>query len=164
MEMNTSLVLIERDPRETRPDSSGPLRLSPKRITGAASSGMTGGQDPPLVSFYVLAALEEELGDRVVCRRFVENYVNLWESRYRRLCSAVTTQDVDRALDAVLSLKISSRMVGAVRLHQLACVEEDELRCGNLQQAHSNLAKIGSCGKATVRSLGADYLHRPVVP
>jgi HPt (histidine-containing phosphotransfer) domain-containing protein len=92
---------------------------------------MTPSYDPgrPLVDGAVLERLREELqDDRGYCTVFVGNFINYLPHRIGRLRLALTTGDLDESVDAVLSLKTSSQMVGAERLAGLAIALENQIR------------------------------------
>ncbi|MGA8791256.1 MAG: Hpt domain-containing protein [Paenarthrobacter sp.] len=77
----------------------------------------------------VLTRLREELQPDIgFCENFVQDYLALLSVRLDRLRRAVETMDHEAAMDAVLSLKTSSQMVGACRLGDLAGELEVELR------------------------------------
>ncbi|MBT2551555.1 Hpt domain-containing protein [Arthrobacter sp. ISL-5] len=83
----------------------------------------------PLVDGAILARLREELQpDPWICDRFIHNYIRLLPARLDSLDRAMESLDSEAALDAVLSLKTSSLMVGASRLGVLAGDLEWKLR------------------------------------
>jgi HPt (histidine-containing phosphotransfer) domain-containing protein len=87
----------------------------------------------PLVDHTVLDRLREDLGeDEGYCRVFVGNFINYLPHRIGRLRLALTSGDLDGSVDAVLSLKTSSQMVGAERLAGLAIALEGEIRTEGL--------------------------------
>jgi len=74
-----------------------------------------------LVDRTVLIALQAELGgDQAIIGAFVRNYVALLPWRVSRLHRALDNADMEDAMDAVLSLKTSSHMVGAICMDRLA--------------------------------------------
>ncbi|MFJ4170226.1 Hpt domain-containing protein [Paenarthrobacter sp. NPDC089714] len=74
-----------------------------------------------LVDHTVLTELQAELGgDHSLVSTFVRNYVAMLPWRVARLHHALDNLDLEDAMDAVLSLKTSSEMVGAVCLRRLA--------------------------------------------
>ena len=82
-----------------------------------------------LVDRAVLIALQAELGgDPGIISAFVRNYVSLLPWRVSRLHAALDNLDMEDAMDAVLSLKTSSHMVGAICLEWLAQDLEINLR------------------------------------
>lgn len=83
----------------------------------------------PFVDLTVLETLRSELEpDSAYCRVFVNSYIQQLPLRLARLRRAVEAMDLDAAMDAVLSLKTSSRMVGAAYLGTLADELESILR------------------------------------
>lgn len=74
-----------------------------------------------LVDRTVLAGLQAELGgDQAIIGAFVRNYIALLPWRVSRLHRALEKLDIEDAMDAVLSLKTSSHMVGAICMNRLA--------------------------------------------
>jgi HPt (histidine-containing phosphotransfer) domain-containing protein len=83
----------------------------------------------PLVDPSVLDRLRDELAeDAGYCNVFVGNFIDYLPIRIGRLRVALTTGDLPGAVDAVLSLKTSSQMVGAERLAGLAIELERSIR------------------------------------
>jgi HPt (histidine-containing phosphotransfer) domain-containing protein len=83
----------------------------------------------PLVDQSVLDRLREELEEEEgYSRVFVGNFIEYLPQWLARLRLALTTGDLDGSMDAVLSLKTSSQMVGAERLAGLALELENEIR------------------------------------
>ena len=112
----------------------------------------TAEHSPDLVAREQLLDLTDQLGP-AYCREFIANYVSLWQSRYDRLCSAVTLADDDAAMDVVLSIKISSEMAGAQRLADLARAAQQRLACSGTAALVSMLALIAACGRETMACL-----------
>ncbi|WP_284974217.1 Hpt domain-containing protein [Arthrobacter sp. efr-133-TYG-104] len=82
-----------------------------------------------LVDHTVLTELQAELGgDQGIILAFVRNYVALLPWRVSRLHRALENLDMEDAMDAVLSLKTSSAMVGAICMNRLATDMEIRLR------------------------------------
>lgn len=105
----------------------------------------------PLVDPSVLAELDAELPGSA--RRFAVDFARLWGRRRDRLVGAVAAGGTDEAVDAVLSLKVSSMMVGAQRLAWEAARLESALRAGGGDLAQM-CAVIAECGSRTVEALG----------
>jgi histidine phosphotransfer protein HptB len=61
-----------------------------------------------------LQVLAEELGDSRLALRFFSTYLAMLPGRLLRLSNGLCHHDPEASMDAVLSLKISSAMVGAV--------------------------------------------------
>jgi HPt (histidine-containing phosphotransfer) domain-containing protein len=142
------------------PSDSGASRFLP-----AASLAHTdlvppaGGYDLPLVDKAVLQELEEQLDGPVVALRFARDYTDMWEQRFRRLAAALARQDRAAAMDAVISLKISSAMVGGLRLAWLAEQLEHLIRHDDYDGGHTVLADVADHGGQTVRELRGIYLQ-----
>jgi HPt (histidine-containing phosphotransfer) domain-containing protein len=102
--------------------------------------------------------LEDADGD--VCARFVEDFVELWGSRFWRLSNALAKQNSEDALDAVLSLKCSASMVGALRLSRLAEELENEIRLYQPARLQALLYDIRSCGTLTMNELRQPPVRR----
>mgnify|MGYP003575284820 CR=1 FL=1 len=82
-----------------------------------------------LVDRTVLTELQAELGgDHAIISAFVRNYVALLPWRVSRLHRALENLDMEDAMDAVLSLKTSSHMVGAICMNRLATELEISFR------------------------------------
>jgi len=118
-----------------------------------------GGQELPLLDAAVLEDLEEQLWQPVIAWNFANDYVSMWGQRYRRLVASVERGDRVAALDAVISLKVSSPMVGALRLAYLAERLEAAVREGDLQDGAALLAMIAIHGRATVNELRLRYIR-----
>lgn len=89
----------------------------------------------------------------------MKDYAALWEQREHRLTASLADEDRGAALDAAISLKVTSTMVGAPRLACLSVALESEVRAGDLSGGQSVLALISVHGRATVNELRARYLQ-----
>ncbi|AUZ33732.1 Hpt domain-containing protein [Arthrobacter sp. PGP41] len=121
----------------------------------------------PLVDQSVLDRLREELEeDEGYCRVFVGNFIEFLPHRIGRLRLALTTGDLEGSVDAVLSLKTASQMVGAERLASLAMELEGEIRT-EAQEADvavflprlavAFLRRINHCSRQTMHRLEAQW-------
>ncbi|MET3370945.1 UNVERIFIED_CONTAM: HPt (histidine-containing phosphotransfer) domain-containing protein [Jeotgalibacillus campisalis] len=61
-----------------------------------------------------LQALADELGDSTPALRFLSTYLSMLPERILSISSGLCEHDVNASMDAILSLKISSAMVGAL--------------------------------------------------
>lgn len=131
----------------------------------AASAGTAapfpGSEQLPLVDGAVLHAMEEQLGRSDLARNFAKDYSALWGQRERRIVDSLEREDQTAALDAAISLKVSSAMVGGLRLASLAQMLETAVRHGDLRHGASVLAMISIHGPATVNELQHQYLRKP---
>jgi hypothetical protein len=112
----------------------------------------------PLVDAAVLEELEDELAGSGLAQRFARDYAAMWDQRYSKLAAAVDNQDSDSALDAVISLKITSAMVGGLRLAKLAELLEAVIRLGDFGQGQVLMERVALDGGQTVSELQATYI------
>ncbi|WP_461187485.1 Hpt domain-containing protein [Arthrobacter sp. Z4-13] len=125
----------------------------------------------PLLDPSVLVRLREELDDdEGVWKVFVQNFIAHLPERSERLRQALTTGDLRGAIDAVLSLKTSSQMVGAERLAGLAMDLEQAIRNDTSdadpavtlpQLAVAHLRRITQCSRQTTYLLQAALNQKP---
>lgn len=134
-----------------------------RRLTDARMSsdvrvpdGRGGPEDVPLLSLEDLRELEDEVGDPAAYLGFVRRYVELWPHRYARLADAIAGGSHDSAMDAVLSLKTSSQMVGARRLYRLTLTIQDNIRNKNLSGLERLLETLFICGNWTMTHLSRE--------
>lgn len=112
----------------------------------------------PLVDAAVLEELEDELAGSGLAQRFARDYAAMWDQRYARLAAAVDGQDRASAMDAVISLKITSAMVGGLRLAKLAELLESVIRLGDFGQGRALMERVAQDGGQTVTELQATYI------
>jgi HPt (histidine-containing phosphotransfer) domain-containing protein len=132
-------------------------------VSSSAPAGAVpalGGPELPLLDAVVLHDMEEQLGRPDIAWNFANDYAGMWVERQRSLVDSVEREDRMAALDAVISLKVSSAMVGGLRLARLAEALEATLRQGDLRDAASVLAMISLHGHATVKELQQRYLRQ----
>lgn len=123
-------------------------------------AGGRGVDRTPLVDPNVLHDLEDQLNSPAAARAFVRDYVAVWDERDTRISSAIARRNQAASLDAVLSLKITSTMVGATQLVSLASKLETLLREGKLDDAAAALPQVHRCGLRTMRELTALHLNQ----
>ena len=116
------------------------------------------GRSGALVDPAVLRELQAELGgNHGAVGELVRNYITLLPARLDRLRGAVDALDKEEGLDAVLSLKTSSAMVGARRLSLLAAELEVRIRlfpvCDDAAELVASLEELGRCALGTVTGL-----------
>jgi len=114
---------------------------------------------PPLVDPSALQELGSQLDSPAVAKGFARDYTNMWDRRYQSLASSLGSGDDAAALDAVLSLKTSSAMVGGVRLAELARELEDAIRVRDADLARLLLREVADSGNETVDELQLSYLQ-----
>ena len=113
---------------------------------------------PPLVDPSALQELGSQLDSPAVAQGFARDYTNRWDRRYQSLARSLDSGDEAAALDAVLSLKTSSAMVGGVRLAELARELEDAIRVRDASLARQLLQEVAESGDETVEELQFSYL------
>jgi HPt (histidine-containing phosphotransfer) domain-containing protein len=123
------------------------------------------GHDLPLLDPSVLERLRADLDDDDnIWRLFVHDFIAQLPARLQRLRQTLTTGDSSGAMDAVLSLRTSSQMVGAERLAGLALQLErsmrDEARDANPATAlpllaADHLRQLQRCAQQTTNILEA---------
>ncbi len=119
-----------------------------------------GGEEIPLLDAAVLPAMEEQLGRCDIAWNFANDFAGMWGERQRCRVDSVGRKDRVAALDAVISLKVSSAMVGGLRLARLAETLETTIREGDLHDGEPVLAMISIHGRATVKELRQGYLRK----
>lgn len=112
---------------------------------------------PPLVDPSALRELGSELDSPAVAKGFARDFTNMWDRRYQSLATSLASGDEAAALDAVLSLKTSSAMVGGVRLTELARDLEDAIRVRDADRARLLLHEVAESGNETVDELQLSY-------
>ncbi len=113
----------------------------------------------PLVCNDTLRELEDSLfGERALCRNFVHRYIAMWPGRFERIQVALAAGNNENAMDAALSLRSSSMMVGAVRLGDLTTELIDLLEIGSHADAAKKLTALLMCGNQTTCQLTMSYI------
>lgn len=145
-----------------RPTADSPLpgvTLPPSSVpAGTAAPSLEAVALLPLIDAAVLDELEDELAGSGLAQRFARDYAAMWDQRLSRLGAAVDSQDEDSALDAVISLKISSAMVGGVRLARLAELLEAMIRKGDFVEGQALMVGVALDGARTVSELQSTYI------
>ena len=108
---------------------------------------------PPLVDPAALQELGSQLDSTAVAEGFARDYSNMWGQRYQSLALSLESGDEAAALDAVLSLRTSSAMVGGVRLAMKAKELEDAIRVRDDNLARSLLREVAESGNEPVDEL-----------
>ncbi|MFJ6159178.1 Hpt domain-containing protein [Pseudarthrobacter sp. NPDC092184] len=139
---------------QTRQDERG-TPLQGAVAAGAADAAW------PLVDRSVLDRLGRELDDdgEGYTKIFVANFIACLPGRIERLRLALTTGDLEAAVDAVLSLKTSSQMVGAERLAALATDLETEVRGGASRSDTMTMPKLAGTFLGPIDRCGSQTVH-----
>jgi HPt (histidine-containing phosphotransfer) domain-containing protein len=136
-----------------RPDDSltSPGAPAPGRGQAPAGSPRPVGAPAPRTA----AAPDALSSGQHACIDFLRFFVDLWPTRWERLEAAVRSGDCVAALDACLSVKSSSAMVGALRLSAAAGELETAIRVGPRETAESLLDGIGETGERSMDAMRA---------
>ncbi|NUS35348.1 MAG: Hpt domain-containing protein [Pseudarthrobacter sp.] len=149
------------EPSGASPTADSPLPgvlPVPSVPAGTAAPSLEAAALLPLIDATVLDELDDELAGSGLAQRFARDYAAMWDQRLSRLGAAVDSQDEDSALDAVISLKISSAMVGGVRLAKLAELLEALIRQGDFAQGQVLMLGVALDGARTVSELQSTYI------
>lgn len=98
--------------------------------TGQQAAGTRAGQRPPVLDTVALRILAEQAGQSVADRFFSE-YLDLLPARSANIVAGVAAEDLEKTLDAVVSLKVTSAMVGALQMEDCARTLERRLQIGH---------------------------------
>ena len=108
----------------------------------------------PLVCRETLRSLEESLDDQTdLSRNFVRRYVEMWPRRLARIQHAITTDNRKEAMDASLSLRSASFMVGATRLGDLVTKIIELIEAGPTTLLTKLITALHACGEQTMHHL-----------
>ncbi len=116
--------------------------------------GTDSGLVQPVIEWTSVARLCDETQNDDAVQRFMSTFLTLLPDRVSRILLALRNQDSAVAMDAVLSLKITSAMIGALRMEQLCCYIETALVRGDYAAAEG--AGAGIVGHSTVLALALD--------
>ena len=121
-------------------------------------TGLADSVAAPLVDPAALQDLGVQLESPSVAKGFARDYAKMWDQRYNALASALDRRDQAGSLEAVLSLKTSSTMVGGVQLARLAEELEAAVRGGDMDRASTLLGEVAESGDETVDELQYSYI------
>ena len=104
-----------------------------------------------------LRRMSREVDDRAFAWLFASRYRQMLIGRVARITTALQQLDVEAALDAALSLKVSSLIVGTCELADLARKVEVEVRLQDLTAARHSASQLWPAAVRADRALG-DFL------
>lgn len=107
----------------------------------------------PLVSREALDDLRHGIGAPEVYSEYVGRYLAMWPGRYQRLVTALGSGNEEALMDAVLSVKTSAGMLGALRLARLALDMTEAVREGRMDGVRARLDELELCGRLTMEQL-----------
>lgn len=146
---------------DPQPSGRGtPPAVVPAESAVARHAGMTAEyvEVLPLLDPAILQELEQQLDGSELALRFARDYAAMWDQRCAKLAAAVQNQDLDDALDAVISLRITSAMVGGLRLARLADILEGLIRQGDFGRGQAIMERVSENGARTVSELRSSYI------
>jgi HPt (histidine-containing phosphotransfer) domain-containing protein len=112
----------------------------------------------PLFDDTALATLLASLdNDRDAVAGFVCAFVAQWPDRLARIDERIRATDPDGALTAVLSLKVSSQMIGASQLTSLCLELERIVREGDFAAGIDRVETLRAVGTDTLLALKARH-------
>lgn len=103
---------------------------------------MTDGR--PLFDPQVIRNLADNLGNNSLASRFLNDYLDLLPRRKTRIINALHAEDPDAAMDAILSLKIASAMVGAHDAEDKCRALQSLIANGQLNTARREATALGT--------------------
>jgi HPt (histidine-containing phosphotransfer) domain-containing protein len=95
------------------------------------------------------------VGSADLAQRFFDDFVRSWPGRLQRLVLGLDGSDADVAHVALLSIRSTSEMVGALPLARLARRLEDAAQSGRLDECRAGLSELRRIGDLTVRAMAA---------
>jgi HPt (histidine-containing phosphotransfer) domain-containing protein len=135
--------------------NAGPV---PATVSPSGAGASAAAEPAPLVDPAALQELGEQVNSAALAKGFARDFSQMWQQRYGSLAGALDRHEQGAALDAVLSLKTSSSMVGGLRLAGLAGELEEAIRRGDLEHAASRLPEVAARGRETVAELQFSYV------
>ena len=106
-----------------------------------------------------LRRMSREVDDRAFTWLFASRYRQMLVGRVARVTTALQRLDVEGALDAVLSLKVSSATVGTCELADLAQQVEADVRRDDVTAARLSATRLWPAAVRADQALGI-YLAR----
>lgn len=131
--------------------------LVPGAVPAAGHAAAGHAATAPIVDPAALEELGSQLNSPAVAKGFARDYTYMWDQRYASIAASVDKGDHAAALDAVLSLKTSSAMVGGVRLAELAGNLESAIRLRDADLTRALLREVAERGNETVDELQLSY-------
>lgn len=102
-----------------------------------------------------LRQISFEIDDQAVALVFASRYRQMLLGRVSRITTALQHHDADAALDALLSLKVSSATVGTGELAELALALEGDVRRHDLTAARLEAGRLWPAAQRADRALAA---------
>lgn len=118
----------------------------------------------PVLDFGRLRVLAEQTSQQMA-QSFLENYVQLLPTRVAKIVSTLDGEDLEPALDAVVSLKVTSAMTGALRLEAYTCDLQRQLElCGRADSSSVNAELLTHIARIAREEGIRHWAHDKVIP
>lgn len=104
----------------------------------------------PLLDSGPLVLLADQAGEKAA-RGFLSDYLHMLPARTARIADVLAKRDFNGGMDAVLSLKVTSSMTGAVRLEHYCGQLEQLLTLGHLPEAESVRTELSGVASLLLR-------------
>jgi hypothetical protein len=95
----------------------------------------------PVLDAHPLRVLTEQAG-RIVAERFFNEYLDLLPARSASIIAGLAAEDRERTLDAVVSLRVTSAMAGALEMEESSRALERQLHVGHWSNATAVRAEL----------------------
>ena len=102
----------------------------------------------------LLSAVGRDEGAR---SRFARDFVSLWETRVRRLTNALDIRDAEEAHVVLLSIRSSSKMIGAQIIEATATLMHSSLDRQDLEGCARHIGRLDQVGQETCVELDARF-------
>lgn len=110
---------------------------------------------PAIFDSRALVGLTGHADDEEFALVLAGRYLRLLPERVRRVHTALHAEDHDEAMDAVLSLKVSSRTLGAHEIATIGARIERHLRRVDLPGAHTAAGDLGPAAERLAAEISA---------
>ena len=130
-----------------RVDTAEPSSAHRQDLTPAMDESL------PVLDPEPLLVLADDAGD-TAAQRFFSEYLDLLPTRVSRVIGGLTSSDVEASREAVVSLKVTSAMAGAVRMEHYCRQLEDRLAVRRLPDAAAVLVRMSKTSRLTLHEGG----------
>jgi hypothetical protein len=95
--------------------------------------------------------------DEAARTRFARDFVSLWETRVQRLANALDRRDAEETHVVLLSIRSSSRMIGAQIIDATATLMHSSLDRQDLEGCARHLGRLDQVGRETCAELDVRF-------
>lgn len=107
----------------------------------------------PVLDSSRLRLLAQEVGNKAAYD-FLATYLRLLPTRMARIVDQIASGDIEASMDAVLSLKVTSSMIGAIRLEHYCQALQHQLSLGRLADAETAKSELSEHLSLLLRETG----------